>query len=427
MATVDAVSRLTSLFATGCCRATMTSMWFPKNAQELIDAIDNAVLPHEATALDYKQQPPVRVKNSEMAVDVGAMSTEGGVLLYGVAEDRAKKTFSPTPFNLVGFKERISQVVETHVREPVEFAVYELQLDTDPTQGFAAVVVPASLRAPHMVESNGQYQYYGRQPGGNRVLGEADVARLYERRRAAEGKARQALVDTVEVAPIGPSPGRGDLHFVAVPLTSDGSLRVRAMRDQPQPELASDVTAVSNALKDPWSPNFNDVVSNYQPLSTFDGVALLAGPFTHYEGEVVESYVAHAELLDDGTFRYFHAAVADSDSGTFVLRDNSVAHIVAKACFMAGRILDRGEYHGPVEVLVAVVGAEGAVSSQWLDPSYQMSRRSRPTVPKDLYQRHVRVQASKLKDEPIQVARSLVGPLLGTVRLDDFPDPFTQR
>lgn len=231
------------------------------------------------------------------------------------------------------------------------------------------------------------------------------------------------------MAPLEPSSGRADLHFVVVPLASDAGLRERAMNDQPQPELANDVTAVSNALRfrDPWAPRFNDVVSGHQPLSTFDGVALIAGPITHYEGEVIVSYVARAELLDDGTFRYFHAAVADSDNGSFTLRDNSVAHMVAHVCLMAGRILDRGEYHGAVEVVMAVVGAEGAISGQWAEPSYTMSRRHRPTVPKDVYQRHVRVPASKLKDEPIEIARSLVEPLLGTVRLDDFPDPFAQE
>ena len=74
------------------------------------------------------------------------MSTDGGVVIYGVEEDTAAKTFTATPFSLVGFKERISQVVDTRIREHIDFAVYELQLDTDPTQGFAVVVVPPSLR-----------------------------------------------------------------------------------------------------------------------------------------------------------------------------------------------------------------------------------------------------------------------------------------
>ena len=155
----------------------MLVMWIPKTAQELVEAISNGALPHEATAFEVKKQPPVAAKNLDMAVDVAAMSTDGGVIIYGVDEDRATDTFTPTPFTLAGFKERISEVVASNTREPVEFAVHELPLDGDPTQGFVAVVVPASLRAPHMVESKGQYHYYGRIPGGNRLLSQADVAR----------------------------------------------------------------------------------------------------------------------------------------------------------------------------------------------------------------------------------------------------------
>lgn len=93
-------------------------MWLPKTAKELEDALANGILPHEAASIEYKQQPPNPARNAEMAADVAAMSTDGGLLIYGVAEDRTAKTFRPTPFSLVGFTERISQVVETASASP---------------------------------------------------------------------------------------------------------------------------------------------------------------------------------------------------------------------------------------------------------------------------------------------------------------------
>ena len=399
-------------------------MWFPKTAQELSDAISNGVLPHEATSLDYKRQPPVAAKNVEMAIDVAAMSTDGGVLIVGVAEDRTAKTFSPTPFSLVGFKERISQVVDSHVREPIEFAVHELQLDTDATQGFAAVVVPASLRAPHMVETTGQY--YGRQPGGNRVLGEADVARLYERRQRAEDAALRALDEAIALAPIDPEAGRADLYLVALPLVSDSGLRERAMAGEGDPPLVQDVHRACSALRfqDAWNPNFADIISGGIPSATIDGIALLNPPIQHADEERIDTYVSRLELADNGTIRYFHAALGDlARHDEFILRDNALAQTTAHFCKLAGTILERGDCFGTVEVLIAVLGAGGATSGQWLNGSYFHRPSGRQVVTTNNYRNHERVLASKLQDDPIDVAQSLVLKLLRTIRPQGFPDP----
>ena len=268
-------------------------MWHPKTAQELEDAITNGVLPHKATSIDYKKHPPVvAAKNADMAIDVGAMSTDGGVLVYGVLEDRAAKTFSSSPFNLVGFKERISQVVDTHVREHIEFAVYELQLDTDPTQGFAAVVVPASLRAPHMVEPKGQY--YGRQPGGDPSWAKP---KSHVFTSAAAGSRRRRLrLSTHPLLWLPSCPRR------AVQISISWSCRwslipafaSRAMAGRGDPLLVQDVHAASQALRfqDEWSPSFGGIIDQCFPSVTLDGIALLNPPVETREETVVNTYVA---------------------------------------------------------------------------------------------------------------------------------------
>ena len=47
----------------------------------------------------------------------------------------------------------MSDVVSSNVREQVDFAVFELPLDDDPSQGFLVLDIPASAHAPHMVET----------------------------------------------------------------------------------------------------------------------------------------------------------------------------------------------------------------------------------------------------------------------------------
>jgi predicted HTH transcriptional regulator len=210
-------------------------MWSPKTTKELEEAITNGTLPREPTAFEVKAQLPGASKNSDIAADVAAMAVEGGYIIYGVAEDKAAGTFTANPIPLKGEKERIGQVVASYAQEHIEFEVHELPLDADPTMGYLVVEVPASARAPHMVESKGRYQYYGRQPGGNRILGEAEVARLYERRQRIEDEALKALDEAMAHTSVPPAEGRADLHVVVVPLVSNADVRQKAMAGQGQP------------------------------------------------------------------------------------------------------------------------------------------------------------------------------------------------
>jgi hypothetical protein len=401
-------------------------MWLPKTTKDLEEAIANGTLPREPTAFEVKAQlPATTAKNPDIAVDVAAMATDGGCIVYGVAEDKAAGTFTANPIPLQGVKEKIGQIVESHVQERIEFEVYELPLDNDPTRGYVVVEVPVSARAPHMVESKGRYQYYGRQPGGNTILGEAEVARLYERRQRVEENALKALDEAIAYAPIYPTVDRADLHLVVVPLVSNSDLREKAMAGQGQPALVMDVNAALAAIRfdDPWDPKFNDVVVYGRPTTTLDGVALVNDPIEREGQEPNTDYVVRLELTDNGTCRYFHANLGAPWGDEFVLRDNPVAHLTAHFCVMAGNILERAGYMGAVEVLIAVTGAAGAVSGQWLNGVYFPRPSGKPAVPTNDYRNFVRVPASKLRSDPIELARSLTVKLLRTIRPEGFPDP----
>ncbi len=64
------------------------SMWIPKSEDDIERAIEDGTLA-ETLTFDAKALP---VKSKDIAKDVAAMSLEGGVLLYGVAEDEYKRT-----------------------------------------------------------------------------------------------------------------------------------------------------------------------------------------------------------------------------------------------------------------------------------------------------------------------------------------------
>ena len=61
-------------------------MWVPRDASEIEEAARSGAL-EETTSFDAKAELPSSKKNADLAVDIAAMSTDGGVLLYGVAED----------------------------------------------------------------------------------------------------------------------------------------------------------------------------------------------------------------------------------------------------------------------------------------------------------------------------------------------------
>jgi len=400
-------------------------MWIPETTEELEAAIVDGTLPHESASFEVKAQLPESRKNSDIAIDVAAMSTDGGVIIYGVAEDWARATYSAHPIDLAGVNDRISNVVTTSVHESVPLDIRLLRLPSTPSRGYVVVAVPASIRAPHMVEVKDEYRYYGRVPGGNKRLSEAEVARLYERREQSNQDAARALDKAIELAPLSPAPGsRADLHLVARPLLSDRSLRSRVMNDRDVAALAGMVVAVTNELRFqvPWDPNLSDVVMGGYQRPTIGGVELFNPPIVRGE-EQVDRYVSRLEILDDLTFRYFRASVGESE-GTglpLALRDPAIAQITARFVLMVGRQLEKAQYHGVVDIWIGVTGLEGAVSRESLAGFPPPGPRA--SVSADVFRNNVRVLDSELTSEPCDIAHQLVDPLLRVTRPAGLPDP----
>jgi hypothetical protein len=407
----------------------------PKTADELIQALGNGTLPHESAYYEYKQQLPPSSKNSDIAVDVSAMTVDGGVIIYGVAEDKAKVAFTPHPIDLAGVQDRISNTVVANVRERPPFDIRLLQLPDDTTKGFVLVEVPASSRAPHMVEVNDVYRFYGRVPGGNTKLTETEVSRLYERRRITEDQGREVVDAATAAVPTQADPGvRGDLHVVLRPLLADSGIRLRAFDDDDGSGLAQAVTNSHNALrfKTPWDPHVADILSGGHRSPTLDGIVLTNYPTSGGDGSPLHNYYARLEVLDNGLTRYFRAAIA-GDETTFAgsgqlryaIRDPAASQIIARLAHMTGAFLRKAQYQGLVDVYVAILGAQGAISSQWAMRGGGMfpTPGGVPQVPTDDYRNEVRVSVDELAEYPLTVSAKLLDRLLRTIRPKGMPDP----
>jgi hypothetical protein len=400
-------------------------MWIPRSPDELVAALADGTLRHESAAYEYKAELPDPRSNSDIAVDVAAMATDGGIIIYGVREDKVAVTFSPEPIPLEGVIDRISNVVTANVRETVGFTVTPLPLNTDHKLGYVIVDVPASIRAPHMVESKGEYRFYGRVPGGNKRLTEAEIARLYQRREQVERAAYAALDGAVAIAPLPARPGiRGDIHLVARPLLSDSTLRQRVLPDNDNVGLSQRALRARNSLRfqTDWAPDFSDIVSGGQVRLSLEGMELFNPPIER-DGTTNDTWVARLEVLDDGTTRYFHAAIAtwENASGSLLIREAAVAQITAHFVLFAGRVLNDGDYHGPVEASIAIMGAKGAESVQiehWMS-----ALTTPPRFATDDYRNSIRVPAEAMINQPVELARQLVDRLLRTLRANGSLDP----
>jgi hypothetical protein len=143
----------------------------------------------ESLHLDFKRSDALAKNDrarTELAKDAAAMATsEGGVLLYGVVEDRQTheairldQGVDPAEFP----KEWIEQVVHSKVSPTIEgLQVEPIELKaTSPGRYAYAVTVPASDRAPHMVD----HRYYMRLNFSSMPMEDYHVRDVMARRKA---------------------------------------------------------------------------------------------------------------------------------------------------------------------------------------------------------------------------------------------------
>src|ERR1700674_867925 len=118
------------------------AMWIPIDADELERVVTSKSL-NETSTLKSKRQLP---SSLDLAKDVAAMANDGGVLIIGVAEDSEKLPTILAPLVLRGAAERISSIIRSALSEPPVFSIKELPKAGGPTEGYIAIIVPASPR-----------------------------------------------------------------------------------------------------------------------------------------------------------------------------------------------------------------------------------------------------------------------------------------
>ena len=322
-------------------------MWIPTLVQEILSVIDAGDLIETAT-FDAKASLPAKGKSKDLAIDVAAMATDGGSLLYGLGEDENDRLTVPQPFELAGARERVDQIVRTSISEPPTIEVHTIPTDEDSSLGYLVIAVPPSPRAPHMVTVGKDNRYYGRSATGNKLLTEGEVARLYERRQRWEVDRAAMLDEAIESAPIPAHEGFAYLHLVARPVVPDEDMFDRARGDQHPTQFMDGL--ISSALSaevysTPYSP---DLQAGYNHERRADGWAASRGLADGWvasrglgiEWEEIEdpSLVLDLEVGLDGRGRLFCGRAAEEYRDRLLVIDVLVAGLTARFLAVMGEL-----------------------------------------------------------------------------------------
>jgi hypothetical protein len=374
------------------------------------------------TVLDAKRELPPN--NVDTAKDIAAMATDGGVVIYGIAEDADRRLVGINPIPLTE-ADRISNIVQSSIAESPRIVLHRIQSAANPAVGYVVVHVPASERAPHMVAVRGEHRYYGRNAAGNYVLSEGEVARLYERRRRWEVD-RSALLDAeIAQSPYPPTAGAGFLFAVIRPVSGADAILQDALRaGENVPTLLHQLVRHSRALEIfPLTDggDFREPAGWLQRADGYYGQMWWQG---NADQPHDPSDSVALQINFDGSGHLFNGRAAQTAGTGFWFVPLLVAGNTVRLLRMMGELYERANYAGLVDIGLAVTGIRGSKASI---PDLNIRFHSRLVAyDQSDYRRTTRVPAIALLNETTNIARSLLMRLFEAMTQGAY-DPFPAR
>jgi schlafen family protein len=392
-------------------------MWIPKSVTELEELIPQGIVEESAT-LDFKAELPHNSK--ELAKDVAAMANDGGVLVFGVGEDHHGQPTQLAPIALHGAAERITAIARSAISPAPELEIRTLTKSSENGIGYLVVIIPPSPVAPHMVTVGKENRFYGRTAKSNTPLSEAEIARLYERRKSWRVDREVLLGKLLESAPISPHPDLGFLHLFAQPAAGTDELLSRATQGEANSTLIQELIGEAlnrSAFSRGFSPGFS--YGRTCPIST-GWVVYMAEPPSN---ERKPKYILDLEIHFDGSARLFCGRAAERLQDDLQVFDEGVAETTTRFLSLLGALYERSGYLGPVDLGVGITGIEGAVS---------YTARRRLDLLQDFVYREgsytstTRTSSGRLIEEPIDVAHDLLSRFFHAILGGNF-DPLRRR
>lgn len=392
--------------------------WTPKSEGE-IKAIVEAGVISESHFIDVKREtgssPGAR---KETAKDLASFAIDGGALLIGVEEDKARRTFSLAPQPLEGVLEKIDQIAAMAIDPPLSVISTEIVSDADPSAGYVLVHIPPSPFAPHMVDG----RYYARAERTTRILAAPEVLRLHARRESFENRGAQLLDVEVERDHV-PKGARqnGHLYLVAHPLTAPRSFARNLVRNPDMTEILLVVRSAESSMgQDLRSlpPGVENAIDRRQRA---EGVALCSyaagGPGRALMEEDMDSPLSSLEdgLLDiefreDGGIRLTAGRMTmQRDSLRWAMDGLAVAY-ARRIVTWAAEVGQRLNYRGFWLLGIHASGLRGAQSINFHE-GFSYGERG-PSYDAESYREVTTASHLEMRQRPAAVTGQLVGRLL---------------
>lgn len=266
--------------------------WRPRTWDDIVEAAAGGLL-DESRWVDLKRElKPGKPGNIDLAVDIAAMSLEGGLLIYGITDHDSRAG------NVVGIElvakiaDRVDQVARMKVHPPAQVRSVEIADPNRPGWGCLLVIVPPSPQAPHMVD----HVYYGRGDRANHKLSDQDVRQALAVRDQRQHNLSEQL-QALRAEDPHPAPHQqGHLYVIAQPLAAPDDAMVEALT---KPDIQNVVLLqaheIAQRLGTHWSPTLADLDKMQRRA---DGLAFLS----YYDpNRMPETLLLELMLREDGT------------------------------------------------------------------------------------------------------------------------------
>lgn len=405
--------------------------WSPKTESDLQDAIDGGLI-EESHFLDAKESLATKGDNRELARDLASFANDGGLLIVGLAENKANGTFTLAPQPLNGLPEKIEQVARTICDPPLNVVSTIIGSAADQTHGYVIVHIPASPAAPHMVDN----YYYGRNDKTKHKLNNDDVLRLHQRQRAAEQDVLLFLREEIDEDPLATVGDQSHLFLVAHPVTG-------------RPEMLLDLTSGQDWNQKLWGLieyAYRDEVHGL--LAAIDAPPTLqqagngyrrargAAKATPNLGEgrrftPIPNFSSpdaiELQVFEDGGLRLYSsrlsetAGVNPAGSGMDepVVLHPAAVNLTRRLLGIIVGVSEKADYYGNWSLAVGVTrlrGRPGYVHHEQFFPSATRARYER-----DEYVRSTGTTWAELNDAPGTITYRLLGPLLRALGAENYP------
>jgi hypothetical protein len=347
--------------------------------------------------------------NRDLAQDMAAFAIDGGRIYVGIDESSRPPTL--TPVHPTGLCERVEQVALSRIDEPLHVTCTVIPSVHTLRRGYLIVTVPPSPAAPHMVDG----RYMGRGDKTNRILADAEVIRLHERRQRATHQVEFLLRHEMSRDPA-EGGERGHIFIVAEPVTGQSKmLHDRLLQQDMQQWMRETLRPEVGSVLCYWQPRIDasqDVSRRGARGWAIHSSAISSGRLVQCNtsgSPLLENLMVDMEVSEDGGIRLFCGQGTLPYHELLLVPEGLVIGLLRQVLRATRTVAMTSSYLGSWDVGIAISKLKGTLS-------YEILARNRTVIDAwrysdDDYMATVRVSREHLAADPAGIVRRLYGPL----------------